>query len=112
MAFEGLLPRDQDDALCLPCLAKRPDAPFGQRLKAFRLAAGMSKVELVRRSGLRLNTIHYSETGREEPQWASLTWLIEVPGVGLVALGFEGFPLPEAPELPAVGKRHRPRKPR
>src|SRR5262249_37572732 len=45
IAFEGLLPRDQDGALCLPCLAERPDAPFSQRLKAFRLAAGMSKVE-------------------------------------------------------------------
>jgi transcriptional regulator with XRE-family HTH domain len=112
IAFEGLLPRDQEGALCLPCLAERPKVPFGQRLKAFRLAAGMTKEELARRSGLDRNTIHDYETGQTEPIWPRLTRLIKVLGVGLVALGFERFSMPAPPELLAAKNRHRPRKPR
>jgi DNA-binding XRE family transcriptional regulator len=52
IAVDGIVPRDQDGALCLNCLAKRPDAPFGQRLKAFRLAAGLTKAQLADRAGL------------------------------------------------------------
>ena len=36
----GACASDHGQALCLRCLAERPDAPFGQRLRAFRLAAG------------------------------------------------------------------------
>ena len=50
--------------------------------------------------------------GADEPQWPSPTRLFEVLGVGLVALGFDGFTLPDAPKVPVSKKRHRPRKPR
>jgi hypothetical protein len=38
--------------LCLNCLAKWPDAPFGERLRAFRLARGMTTDELALGVGL------------------------------------------------------------
>jgi hypothetical protein len=54
----------------------------------------------------------HSEIGGDEPNWASLIRLMEVLGVGLVALGFEGLTLPDPPTVPVSKKRHRPRKPR
>lgn len=45
-------PSDSGSALCLPCLAKRPGAAFAERLKAYRLAAGLTRPELARRAGL------------------------------------------------------------
>jgi hypothetical protein len=47
----------------------------------------------------------------EESRDGLTTQLVEVLGIGLVALGFEGFPMPLAPEPPAVRKSHRPRTP-
>ena len=37
---------------CLACLAKQPKARFGQRLKAYRLAAGSSLGALAKRCGM------------------------------------------------------------
>jgi DNA-binding XRE family transcriptional regulator len=36
------LPEDRPGALCLRCLEQTPDSTLGQRLRAFRLAAGLS----------------------------------------------------------------------
>ena len=41
--------------LCLACLRKKKNPTFGQRLKAYRLAAGLSKAELAPRIGDRAN---------------------------------------------------------
>src|SRR5687768_8459075 len=43
IASPAAIPADGPTALCLPCLSRRPDAPIGVRLKACRLAAGLSK---------------------------------------------------------------------
>src|SRR5262245_11533584 len=53
----GALPSDRQTALCRTCLAKTPEAPFGQRLKALRLAAGLTKAELARQAGITENSI-------------------------------------------------------
>jgi transcriptional regulator with XRE-family HTH domain len=39
-------------AVCLACLPTGPDAPFGVRLKACRLAAGLTQRGLAKRAGL------------------------------------------------------------
>ncbi|HKI34044.1 MAG TPA: helix-turn-helix domain-containing protein [Gemmataceae bacterium] len=87
IASPGALPSDGDHALCLPCLASRPDAPFGTRLKAFRLAAGLMKAELADRVGVSAMTIHHYETGAREPRWRHLAPLVRALGPGLVTLG-------------------------
>jgi transcriptional regulator with XRE-family HTH domain len=84
---QGALPSDEGRALCLACLASRPEAPFGVRLKAFRLAAGLMKAELAQRVGVSLMTIHHYEAGARSPRWAQLVPLVRVLGAGLVTLG-------------------------
>ena len=43
----GALASDRGSALCLECLGKQAGVSFSRRLKAFRLAAGLTKAELV-----------------------------------------------------------------
>jgi hypothetical protein len=49
--------RDAIDALCLPCLEDFPAASFGQRLKALRLARGLSRATLECLTGLNRKTV-------------------------------------------------------
>jgi len=83
----GAIASDAGQALCLPCLGSRPEVPFGARLKAFRLAAGLMKAELADRVGVSPMTIHYYETGAREPRWSQMAPLVRVLGPGLVTLG-------------------------
>ncbi len=83
----GALPTDAGAALCLRCLAQRPQAAFAQRLKAFRLAAGLTKAELAERAGLREQALRQYEDGGREPRWRQLVLLVRVLGPGLVTLG-------------------------
>jgi DNA-binding XRE family transcriptional regulator len=113
----GCLPSDRGIALCLGCLAQRPETPFGRRLLAFRLAAGWTRAELAARTGIDPTTIHRSEVQGFTPRWHRVVRLIQVFGVQLVALGFEGYAgegLRDGwgTERPAKSKAHRPRKPR
>ena len=48
------------DTYCLRCLAKHPKATFGERLKAYRVAAGLTRKELARRAQLPLRVIEYT----------------------------------------------------
>jgi helix-turn-helix protein len=113
----GCLPSDRGNALCLDCLALRPEVPFGRRLLAFRLAAGLTRAELAARAGIDPSLIHRYELKDGTPRWHRVARLIQVLGVGLVALGFEQClgELPRdgrEPDQPARPKVHRPRKPR
>ena len=63
----GALPEDAHLALCLCCLAKRPDASFGVRLKAMRLAVGMTKAELAHQAGAEPTQIGGYEKGETSP---------------------------------------------
>jgi DNA-binding XRE family transcriptional regulator len=87
IASAGALPSDDGHALCLGCLAARPDVPFGVRLKAFRLAAGWTKAQLAERANVTAMTIHHYETGAREPRWRQLAPLVCALGPGLVTLG-------------------------
>jgi transcriptional regulator with XRE-family HTH domain len=83
-------------ALCRDCLAKWPDAPFGERLRAFRLAAGLTVRELAGRVGVADSVLHGCECdGGQRLAWSLLLRLARVLGTGLLSLGVEG-PHPEA----------------
>jgi transcriptional regulator with XRE-family HTH domain len=83
----GALPSDAGSAVCLRCLANRPGAPFAQRLKSCRLAAGLTKSELAERTGLTYNTVRMYEGGGREPRWRQLARLLSVLGPTLVSRG-------------------------
>jgi hypothetical protein len=71
---------------CLAGLAKHPQVTFGQRLKAYRLAAGLTLIALERRSGVHLSLNSAYECGRSEPKWQTLAKLIRVLGVEWLAM--------------------------
>jgi DNA-binding XRE family transcriptional regulator len=74
-------------SLCLPCLAKCPNAPFGERLRAHRLAAGLTQAELARRSGVTEGTIGRYERVWVRPEAETLAVLVRLLGPGLTATG-------------------------
>ena len=75
---------------CLPCLAKHPEATFGDRLKAYRVAAGLTRSELAQLTGVQLTTIaNYERSEGGDPQWSRMRRLVRVLGVGI--LGLEGL---------------------
>jgi transcriptional regulator with XRE-family HTH domain len=80
----GALHRDAATALCLACLRGRPDAPFAQRLKALRLAAGLSRAELAQHSGLAPGSLRAYEDGRRKPQGRSARRLAAILGHDLL----------------------------
>jgi DNA-binding XRE family transcriptional regulator len=68
--------------LCLACLAKSPDAPFAERLKSHRLAAGLTQPELARRAGVAVRSIAGYERGEVRPKGKTLARLARVLGPG------------------------------
>jgi transcriptional regulator with XRE-family HTH domain len=74
-------------AWCLECLAKHPEAAFGQRLKAHRLASGMTRGELAKKAGAGKASVIEYELGNKLPTLENLTKLIRVLGAGLVVSG-------------------------
>jgi len=81
----GALRRDADAALCLDCLRAWPEAPFAQRLKALRLAAGLSRTELAARSGLAPGSLRAYEDGVRRPHGRSVARLAGVLGEELLS---------------------------
>ncbi len=81
----GALRRDAAAALCLGCLRRRPAVSFAHRLKALRLAAGLSRTELATRSGLAPGSLRAYEDGRRVPQQRSAARLARVLGDDLLA---------------------------
>jgi DNA-binding XRE family transcriptional regulator len=63
---------------CMGCLPA--EASFGQRLKARRLAAGMTLTALGKACGIAWQMIGFYEQGRTEPKWRTLAKLIRVLG--------------------------------
>jgi transcriptional regulator with XRE-family HTH domain len=79
--------------LCLRCVERRPDTPFGTRLKAFRLAAGLTQQQLAERTGIKASTIRSLEGRRyKSPVWPHLLALVKVLGPDLVCLGLGRLP--------------------
>jgi transcriptional regulator with XRE-family HTH domain len=71
--------RERGEGLCPACLRRR-GATFGRVLRACRLAAGMNKAELGRRSGLRPTSLAGYEAGQLRPRAANLARLAAVLG--------------------------------
>jgi transcriptional regulator with XRE-family HTH domain len=76
----GALRCDAATALCLGCLRSRAEVPFAQRLKALRLAAGLSRAELAQRSSLAPGSLRAYEDGQRQPQERSALRLAVVLG--------------------------------
>jgi DNA-binding XRE family transcriptional regulator len=70
--------------LCLPCLRRRPDAAFAQRLLSCRLAAGLTRGQLAARVGGSENTLVRYESGMSEPSQTRLFALVQVLGDDLL----------------------------
>ncbi len=69
---------------CMNCLPR--GATYGERLKARRLAAGLTLNALSRQAGLHLQRLGNYEQGRIQPKWATLAKLIRVLGVEWLAV--------------------------
>jgi transcriptional regulator with XRE-family HTH domain len=76
-------------ALCLKCLARHPEAPFSERLRAFRLAAGLTFSELALRASIGSPWLSAYESGSRMPRRGTMARLIRVLGIELVTLGLE-----------------------
>jgi hypothetical protein len=75
----GARVRERGEGLCPACLRRR-GAPLARLLRACRLAAGMNKAELARRSGLRPTLLADYEAGRHRPRAATRARLAAVLG--------------------------------
>jgi transcriptional regulator with XRE-family HTH domain len=93
-------PDEDRTCFCIPCLAEHPEATFGQRFKAHRLAANLSRNELARKTGISWTILRKYENDRSYPGNARRRRIAKVLGVKVTALG---LPL----RLPRKG---RPRK--
>jgi transcriptional regulator with XRE-family HTH domain len=60
----GALRRDDQNVLCVTCVESHPRWTIGERLRAYRLAAGLKITELARRAGLSGSAISSCEHGR------------------------------------------------
>ncbi|MBY0526393.1 MAG: helix-turn-helix domain-containing protein [Gemmataceae bacterium] len=83
----GALPRNHGRALCLACLAKTPEASFGDRLLSLRLAHGLTVMDLARRAEVDAGALYEYETDKHEPTWQPLVRLVRVLGQELVVFG-------------------------
>jgi transcriptional regulator with XRE-family HTH domain len=90
----GATSRDAGKALSLPCVGKCPEASFGERLKAFRLAAGLSQSELARKAGVWPSIIHKYELKGHRLRPGALARLARALGVPAEALK-RGSPVPQ-----------------
>jgi transcriptional regulator with XRE-family HTH domain len=77
-------PRDDRRFYCLACLARRPAATFGQHLKAYRLARGLTHAELCWRTGVSARHVSCLECDDARPTWKTQAKLFEALGVRLV----------------------------
>jgi transcriptional regulator with XRE-family HTH domain len=67
--------------LCLPCLARRPRASFAQRLRAHRIAAGLSRSALAQKAALARRAVAYLERGVHRPRPGTLRKLAAALGI-------------------------------
>jgi transcriptional regulator with XRE-family HTH domain len=78
------LPRGSRGGRCPACVVADPAAPFTERLRALRLAAGLTQAELGARAGLSHPAISDCERGRRRPPPDRLAALARVLGPGLL----------------------------
>jgi transcriptional regulator with XRE-family HTH domain len=73
--------RDHAPVLCLACLAKRPRATFGQRLRAHRIARGLSRRDVAQKAQVCVATASLLEQHQRRPQPGTLRRLAKALGV-------------------------------
>jgi transcriptional regulator with XRE-family HTH domain len=88
----ALLPREVGHAVCVPCVDTDPGATFGQRLKAHRLAAGLTILELAQRAKVSPGSIQSYERGASDPLDKTRARLAAALGVTLEWLGLRAVP--------------------
>ena len=93
IASAGVVPRDDGDFLCLLCLRLKEDATFGQKLKAFRVAIGVTRGELVQMAGLPSNSVQHYEEDRKRPQLSSREKLAQALGITVEVLEASATPV-------------------
>ena len=71
-----------EEGLCLPCLQRPGLVGVGDRLRAHRLAAGLSRAQLGRKADLAEATVGQLEHGENVPRPETLRKLAEALGVG------------------------------
>jgi hypothetical protein len=82
----GLLSRDAGTTACLACVLRDPAATFGQRLKAYRLAAGLTIRELERAVPTATGSVSNYERDRSRPKPPARVRLALALGVSLEKL--------------------------
>jgi DNA-binding XRE family transcriptional regulator len=75
------------EPLCLTCLEKCPEVPFARRLKACRLAVGLTADRLAALVGVPAYAVRAWERGGCWPRWERLARLIRALGPDSVMLG-------------------------
>jgi transcriptional regulator with XRE-family HTH domain len=81
---DGALRNDAPCALCLDCLETRPEVSFGRRLKALRLAAGLTRTELCRMALVPTGALRAYERDQRKPQASTVARLARKLGADLV----------------------------
>jgi hypothetical protein len=78
------LQRGSRGGRCPQCVAADPAAPFAERLRALRQAAGLTRRELADRAAMGVGTVAAYEQGRRRPVPRTLADLARVLGPGLL----------------------------
>jgi ribosome-binding protein aMBF1 (putative translation factor) len=81
--------RNNGSTLCVDCLSLLPEPTFAQRLKTYRLVAGLSVEELAGRTRLLRQLLSDYERGAGTPNWETLVKLLRVLGTEMVTVGFK-----------------------
>jgi transcriptional regulator with XRE-family HTH domain len=97
--------RRSRSALCRGCLVAIPEVAFAERLKTFRLAAGLTRQDLARRAQLSRDVVHIYERGSSTPCWHVLVALMQVLGTKLASLGINKKLTPQGLPRAALGER-------
>jgi DNA-binding transcriptional regulator YiaG len=77
----GSVGKHRYELTCLACVSKDRDVPFGVRLRATRLAAGLTVAELAKRIGMEMSTLLYWELQGKRPKTALVRRLSDALGV-------------------------------
>lgn len=90
IARGALANKTAQGVFCLSCLARHPQTPFRQRLRAYRVAAGMTRRELAQRAGVKVENVEYYEgTSSGGPQRSKVRPLVQVLGARILGLGVD-----------------------
>jgi DNA-binding CsgD family transcriptional regulator len=96
--------RGNAPTVCVLCLARTPGASFGQRLRAYRLAAGLTQRQLAERAGLDAGTVWSYEQDETVPRGGA--WPAWWPSWAPGWRGRSADPEPSSCRPSATPRRH------